>query len=140
MSESIVYIDRSEIVEGKIEELKAGISELVDFVDAHEPRLISYGFFINDEASQMTVVAVHPDSASMEFHMEIAGPKFRNLKECVELKTIEVYGRLSDKALGQLRQKAEMLGDGGSVVVQVPQAGFARYRTDVSRPRRLPDL
>lgn len=54
MSESIVYIDRSEIVEGKLEVLKEGIQTLVDFVDAHEPQLISYGFFINDEATQMT--------------------------------------------------------------------------------------
>ncbi|MGH2775234.1 MAG: hypothetical protein ACRDJT_07370 [Actinomycetota bacterium] len=127
MSQPIVYIDRSEIVEGMSEELKEGINELVRFVDVHEPQLISYGFFINDEATQMTVVAIHPDSASMEFHMEVAGPKFRNLKEFIELKTIEVFGRLSDKALNQLRQKAEMLGEGGSVVVQEPQAGFARF-------------
>ena len=127
MSESIVYIDRSEVVEGKLEVLKEGIRKLVDFVDEREPQLISYGFFINDEATQMIVVAVHPDSASLEFHMEVAGPEFRNLKECVELKTIEVYGRPSDKALKQLRQKAELLGEGGRVVVQEPQAGFARF-------------
>lgn len=127
MSESIVYIDRSEIVEGKLEQLKEGLAKLVDFVDAHEPRLISYGFFINDEATQMTVIAVHPDTASLEFHMEIAGPEFRNLKEFIELRTIEVYGRPSGKALGQLRQKSEMLGKGGSVVVQEPQAGFDRF-------------
>jgi hypothetical protein len=127
MSESIVYIDRSDIVEGKLEELKEGINALVGFVDAHEPQLISYEFFFNDAATQMTVVAVHPDSASMEFHMEIAGPEFRNLKECVELRAIEVFGQPSDKALKQLRQKAEMLGEAGVVVVQEPQGGFARF-------------
>jgi hypothetical protein len=41
--------------------------------------------------------------------------------------TIEVYGRPSDKALRQLRQKAQMLGERESVVVQEQQAGFARY-------------
>jgi len=127
MSESIVYIDRSEIVEGKLEVLKEGIRNLVDFVHEREPQLISYGFFINDEATQMTVVAVHPDSASLEFHMEVAGPVFRNVKEFIELKAIEVYGRPSGKALRQLQQKAEMLGEGGSVVVQEPQVGFARF-------------
>jgi hypothetical protein len=40
--------------------------------------------------------------------------------------TIEVYGRPSDRALKQLRQKAEMLGEDVRVVVQQPQAGFAR--------------
>jgi hypothetical protein len=75
----------------------------------------------------MTVVAVHPDSASLEFHLEIAGPEFRKLTEFIELTTIEVYGRPSDKALKELQEKADMLGEGGSVVVQEPQAGFARF-------------
>jgi hypothetical protein len=127
MSEHIVYIDRSEILDGKLKELKEGIDELVEFVGAREPRLISYGFFINEEDARMTVVAIHPDSASLEFHMEIAGPAFRKLARFIRLMTIEVYGRPSDKALKQLRQKAEMLGEDGSVVVQQPQAGFARF-------------
>jgi hypothetical protein len=127
MSEPIVYIDRSEVLDGKLEKLKEGINGLVDFVDVHEPQLISYGFFIDDEAMQMTVVAVHRDSASLEVHIEIAGPEFRKLAELIELTTIEVYGRPSDKALKQLRQKTEMLGEGGSVIVQELQAGFARF-------------
>jgi hypothetical protein len=127
MSEPIVYIDRSEILDGKLEELKEAIGGLVEFVDVHEPQLISYGFFINEGAGRLTVVAVHPDSASLEFHMEIAGPEFRKMTEFIDLKTIEVYGRPSDKALNQLRQKAEVLGEGGSVVVQESQAGFARF-------------
>jgi hypothetical protein len=127
VSENIVYIDRSDILEGKLEELKEGINELVEFVDAHEPQLISYGFFINEEAARMTVVAVHPDSASLEFHMEIASSAFRRLSGFIKLTTIEVYGRPSDKALKLLRQKAQMLGEGDSVVLQEPQAGFARF-------------
>jgi hypothetical protein len=127
MSEQIVYIDRSEILDGKLEELKKGINELVDFVDAREPQLISYGFFINEEAARMTVIAVHPDSASLEYHMEIAGAEFRKLAGFVKLLTIEVYGQPSEKALKQLRQKAQMLGEGERVVVQEPQASFARF-------------
>lgn len=126
MSEQIVYIDHSEILEGKLEDLKDGINELVEFVDAREPQLISYGFFINEKAARMTVIAVHPDSASLEYHMEIAGAEFRKLAGFIKLLTIEVYGRPSEKALKQLREKAEALGEGGSVVVQEPQAGFAR--------------
>jgi hypothetical protein len=127
MSEQIVYIDRSEILGGKLEELKEGINQLVEFVDSREPQLISYGFFINEEAARMTVIAVHPDSASLEYHMEIAGAEFRKLAGFVKLLTIEVYGQPSDKALKQLRQKAQMLGEGERVVVQEPQASFARF-------------
>jgi hypothetical protein len=126
MPDLIVYIDRSRIVEGKLEQLKRGIRALVEFVDSREPRLVSYGFFLDEEQLRMTVIAIHADSASLEFHMEIAGPEFRKLKELVELTEIEVYGPLSDSALGLLHDKARMLGSGGTIVTLTAEAGFAR--------------
>jgi quinol monooxygenase YgiN len=129
MSEPIVYIDRSEIRAGKLEEVKKAISQLVAFVDAHEPQLISYGIYIDEQASTMRVVAVHPDSASIEFHVEIGGPEFRKFAELIDLRSIEVHGRPSDAVLKQLRQKAEMLGENGRVLVHEFQAGFSRFHS-----------
>ncbi|HZJ51259.1 MAG TPA: hypothetical protein VFF07_10540 [Actinomycetota bacterium] len=57
MVEPIVYIDRSKIREGKLEELKAATHELVEFVDSSEPQLITYGFYLNESGTQMTIVA-----------------------------------------------------------------------------------
>lgn len=128
MPDPIVYIDSSQILEGKQEELKAAMKELVDFVAAKEPQLISYNFFLSEDGTRMTVVAIHPDSASMEFHMDVAGPVFRKFTEFINLSTIEVYGQVSDKVLNQLRQKAQMLGR-GTVFVHNLYAGFARFRT-----------
>jgi hypothetical protein len=127
MSEPIYYVDRSEIVEGKLEELRAAIKELVEFVYANEPQLISYGFFFNDESTRMTVVGVHPDSASLEFHLDVAGPAFRRMTGFIQLQSIEIYGRVSDKALNQLRHKAQMLGTTASVSAHEPHSGFARF-------------
>jgi len=124
VSEPIVYIDHSDIRDGKLEELKAGIRHVVDFLETREPQLISYGFHIDEEASRMTVVAVHPDSASLELHIEIGGPEFRKLADFISLTAIEVYGRPSEKALEQVRLKAAALGDGGSVVSIGRFAGF----------------
>lgn len=126
MSDPIVYIDRSEIREGRLEELREAIDELVAFVDTQEPQLISYGFYLDEEAGRMTVVAIHPDSASLELHMEVGGPQFRKFKDFIRLQKIEVYGQPSDTVLSALRQKALMLGDEESVVVQRLHAGFAR--------------
>jgi hypothetical protein len=55
--EPIVYIDHSDIREGSLEELKAGVERLVDFIAAREPQRITYGFYIDEEAAKMTVVA-----------------------------------------------------------------------------------
>jgi hypothetical protein len=124
-SEPIVYIDHSEIREDSLDELKAGVRRLVDFIRAREPQLITYGFYIDDEAGKMTVVAVHPDSASLELHMDIGSAEFRKLAHLLTLTEIECYGRPSERAMEQLRQKAPALGDGGTVVSVGRFAGFA---------------
>jgi hypothetical protein len=123
--EPIVYIDHSDVREGSLDELKAGVQRLVDFIDAREPQLIMYGFYIDDKAAKMTVVAVHPDSASLELHLDIGGAEFGKLAHLLTLTAIECYGRPSERALDQLRRKAAALGDGGSVVSIGRFAGFA---------------
>jgi hypothetical protein len=123
-SEPIVYIDHSRIREDSIEELRTGVQRLVEFIDAREPQLIAYGFYIDEDAARMTVVAVHPDSASLERHMDIGSEEFRKLAHLITLTAIECYGRPSDKALEQLKQKAAALGDGGAVVSIERFAGF----------------
>src|SRR5215207_6963787 len=126
-SEPIVYIDHSHIREDSIEELKTGVQRLVDFIDAREPQLITYGFYLDEEAAKMTVVAVHPDSASLELHMDIGGEEFRKLSHLLTLTAIECYGRPSERALEQLRQKAAALGDGGTVISVGRFAGFTHF-------------
>jgi len=76
----------------------------------------------------MTVVAVHPDSASLELHMEIGSAEFRKLAHLLTLTSIECYGRPSERALEQLWEKAATLGDSGSVVSIGRFAGFTRGR------------
>lgn len=123
-SEPIVYIDHSSIREGSLEELKAGVRRLVDLIDAREPQLIMYGFYIDEETAKMTVVAVHPDSASLELHLDIGSSEFRKLAHLLTLTAIECYGRPSEKALEQLQQKAATLGDDGTIVSIGRFAGF----------------
>jgi hypothetical protein len=124
IAEPIVYIDHSDIREGSLDELKAAVKRIVDFIDEREPQLITYGFYIDEEASTMTVVAVHPDSASLELHLEIGGPEFLKVAPFLKLTAIECYGRPSVKALEQLNRKAAALGDGGTIVALGRFAGF----------------
>jgi hypothetical protein len=71
------------------------------------------------------VIAVHPDSAALEFHMQVGAAEFRRFSDLVDLSSIAVYGEVSDAALQRLNQKAQMLGS-GTVAVHHLQAGFAR--------------
>ena len=126
MSDEIVYVDTSDVREGALEELKAAMKELVSFVEANEPRLIAYSVYFSDDGARMTVVHVHPDSASLEYHMEVAGPAFRRFVELVTLSSIHIYGEPSEKLLKQSREKARLLGR-GDVVADALHAGFSRF-------------
>ena len=132
MSEPIIYVDHSAIRKGKLEELRQAMTELAEFVDTHEPQLLSYGIFISEQASRMTVIAIHPDAASVEYHMDILEPRFRKYRELVDLLAIDVYGEPSDKMLQQLQQKAQTLGESGSVAVHRLHAGFNRVGAQTS--------
>jgi hypothetical protein len=126
MSDAIVYVDTSDVREGALEELKTAIKELVEFIEANEPRLLAYNVYFSDDGTTMTVVHVHPDSASLEYHMEVAGPVFRRFVKLVTLSSIHVYGEPSERLLKQLREKADLLGR-GAVVVTAWHAGFTRF-------------
>jgi hypothetical protein len=122
----IVYLDHSIIRPGSTDELKAGVRRVVEFIEAREPQLVAYGFYIDEAAGTMTVVAVHPDSASLERHLDVGGPEFRKLAHLITLTRIECYGQPSAAVLEQLRLKADALGDAGTVVSIRRYAGFAR--------------
>jgi hypothetical protein len=128
MPEPIVYVDRSEIHAGQVEEVRELAFELVDFIKAREPRLLFYGFFFSEDGRQMSVIALHPDSESLELHLEVGGPGFRKFRDLITMKGIDVYGRPTDEVLDQLRQKAEMLGASEGIAVHGLESGFARLR------------
>lgn len=126
MSDAIVYIDTAEVREGALEELKAAMKDLVEFVAANEPRLIAYNVYFSDDGKRMTVVHLHPDSASLEHHLEVAGPVFPRFVELVTLSEIHVHGDPGEKLLTQLHEKARLLGR-DAVAVEALHAGFTRF-------------
>lgn len=127
MSQPLVYVDTSEVREGSLGQLKGAFGELAHFVEENEPQLISYAVYFNQEARQVSVVHVHADPASLDFHMDVAGPRFGKFADLLTLSSIHIYGEPSDRALGQLRAKVRLLGS-GDVVVHAPHAGFSRFR------------
>ena len=125
MSEPMISLDTSLIRVGRLDDLKKAVAELVEFVRSNEPRPIVYEVYVDDTESRMTVVQVHPDSASMENHMTVAGPAFAGFAELVTLSTLDVYGKPSEELLELLRRKVQMLGE-ATVTVHDLAAGFAR--------------
>jgi hypothetical protein len=125
MGKPLIYIDRSEVRAGKLDELRAAIGALAAFVAANEPDLLSYAAFVDPDGRHMTVTHIHRDPASLDRHLVVAGPRFAAFAELVRLLRVDLYGTPSDAALAGLRQKAELLG-GAIVEVHPLEAGFIR--------------
>jgi len=65
------------------------IHDLVEFIDAREPQLLHYGFYLHETPARMTLITVHPKLASVELDMEIGSPAFRGLGDPIEMEEIE---------------------------------------------------
>lgn len=125
MPQPIVYVDRSDVREGKLDELEPAMERLVEFIEANNPHVLSYRFFLDEDAARMTVIGVHPDSEALAFHMDVGEEEFRAFGDLVDLSSIAVHGEVSDDVLRRLHEKAEMLG-GAEVSVHRSRAGFTR--------------
>ena len=126
MSQPLIYIDTSDVREGGLEELKSAIGDLTDFVESHEPQIVSYAVYFSHDGRQMTVVHVHADSDSLDYHMDVAGPRFERFADLLTLSSIHIFGEPSAKAMRQLDEKVRLLGT-GEVTVHPPHTGFGRF-------------
>ena len=134
--EELVYVDSSEILDGKLDQVRMLIHELADFVEANEQTLLAYHVYVDESGKRMSVFQVHADSASLERHMEIGMPIFLKFQGSIDLRRIDVYGEPSQSLRQVLNTKAESLGSGGSVVIHSLESGFSRWLTGVSVVQR----
>ncbi|MFC6716758.1 hypothetical protein ACFQGT_17105 [Natrialbaceae archaeon GCM10025810] len=129
MSEVIIYVDQSTVRDGKLDELKAAMTELVEFVNANEPDILSYNVYFSEDGNQMAVVHAHADSASLAYHMQVAGPEFPPIGEFIELEAIDVYGRPSEELVHVFEEKVSTLGH-GRVSIHDRHDGIDRISSD----------
>ena len=126
MSEALVYLDQSVIRDPDLAGLRAALADLTAFVREREPQLLFYGFEIDEPSSTMRVIAVHPNSASLETHLGVGGPEFRKAGAFIDLQQIDVFGQPSADVLERLHEKAAMLGTAARVTVHPLASGFER--------------
>jgi hypothetical protein len=125
MSIPFIYISTWKIKEGKLEEYKRFYKKLVEIIETHEPQMISFSAFVNEEGTEMTSIQVHPDAESMNFHLQVLGQQVGDaMKEVAGfLKPIsaEYYGAVPKSML------EFDWGDGVAVDIKPQQiAGFTR--------------
>src|SRR5678816_4654433 len=105
MDGPILVVDTSDINEGRLSDLKGAMVELVTFVEQNEDKPLLYTVYIDSVGKKVTVIQLHPDSASMELHMQVAASRFRRFADLLTLRSMGIYGTPTAQLLDQLRAK-----------------------------------
>jgi hypothetical protein len=123
-----IFIATNRLKPGKLEAERLRVPGLVDFIEAHEPRLIAFNEYVNEEGTEVGVVQVHPDTDSFEFHMEAVRERAaRAYEETLDGTTsIQVFGTPTDTILDMLKRAA---GEGVQYTVKPHRlGGFTRSK------------
>jgi hypothetical protein len=107
MAGPFIFIATNRLRPGKLEDERARVPGLVEFIEANEPRLIAFNEYASEDGTEVAVVQVHPDADSMTSHMELVAERAaRAYAETVEATTsIQVFGP-SDGVVEMLRRQA----------------------------------
>lgn len=124
MSQPLVYIGTHTIKKGKLEEARKMLQELVELVETNEPRLIAFNAYLDEEGTKVAIVQVHPDAASMEFHMQVISKHLADAFDVLESTEREqLYGKPGE---GMVESFREYSPGTPIIVLPVHEAGFTR--------------
>ncbi len=127
MSEQVLFVGTYDIPEGSFGEFKQANREMTEFARANEPRVLSFNTYVNEAGTEATSIHLHPDSVSLEYHLETASQQISRGVQMLQVKRIELYGKPSQRVVAQLRRVSEQAG-GFPVIVKTPLHGFFNLR------------
>lgn len=96
------------------------IERMTAFVEANVPGVRSFGAFVNDAATEGTVVYVHPNGDSLDQHLAAAATLIEEGTEMVEVTSVRLLGAPKPQTVERLRSS------GTPVTVMPLVCGFER--------------
>ena len=125
MSAPFVYMSITSVKPGRLEALRAQLADVVDFVETNEPRMIAFHVYLDEKGEKLGIVQVHPDAASMEFHMQVNAKHFATAFDNLDAAISEqYYGEVSESLAAELAK----WDDPAVAVTRLPvhEGGFTR--------------
>lgn len=102
--EPFIFVSVLKIKPAKLDEFNENVKKLVDVVETNEPRLISFNIYVDEAGETATLVQVHPDAASMGFHMAVVAEHMSGAFDYLDEESAVVAGADSDGVLDQIKQ------------------------------------
>jgi hypothetical protein len=113
MDSPLIVVSKFRVKEGKLTDLKRYYRKILDIVEANKTQMIAFHGFLNEEGTEMTSIQIHPNPASMEYHMQVLkenwDESFSQYSQMVEGTTIEYYGIPPESALAMNEQSKQVL-------------------------------
>jgi hypothetical protein len=127
MSQPLIFVTTHTVKEGRLDDLHELNERFVAFAEQHEPRLLALQSYLSDDGTRLTLVQVHPDTDSLEFHLQVAEDLIRASFELVDNERVALYGAAGAATRGLL----DHLAEAGVQVEELPRSlgGFARVAT-----------
>jgi len=127
MSTPFIFTGTYEVREGRFEDARKKLTEHAEFIETNEPRLVAFHVFTDEGAGTASIVQVHRDPESMEFHMRLVAEHIRAALDDYLGETVSthLYGGQGSGIVDTIRQY-----DPGAHVVTEHLAGFTRTNAD----------
>jgi len=121
---TLTFVTTHTINPGQLEAIRRLGREFADHVEANEPGLVAFHFYVDAAGTEVASVQVHPDAATMDRYLGVAEPKIREALELSSTSRVEVFGTPGPLLAQVLAHTAEL---GAEVVVKGEHlAGFTR--------------
>jgi hypothetical protein len=131
MIKPLIFVSTWKIKESRLEDYKKFAKEFMEHVKIREPQLIAFNMYFNEDETEMTSIQVHPDTHSMDFHLQVLAKvigedmvEWIDRADFLKPKHFEIYGTPSAKLL----EANQPFMDAGIPQSVKPQhfAGFTR--------------
>ena len=108
MTGPFIFIATNRLKQGKLNSEQKRLPDLIDFIQANEPRLIAFNEYANEEGTEVAVVQVHPDADSMVFHLDLIAERAASAyADTIDATAnIQVFGTPGGTVTDMLRRQA----------------------------------
>lgn len=118
MSERVIYVDRFQINEGKLDELRRYAADIAAIAEEQVQGVLSFHYYVDDAGERGTALIVFADAQALDQYLAAASAQFQRGLELVSSNEIELLGEPSHQAADAAN------GYGGRVLPEI--AGFDR--------------
>ena len=129
MKAPFILVSRFRVKEGSPDDLRDYSRRVAELVEAHEPRVIALHVFLSEDGTELSTFHLHPDVASMAFHMQVQQEHCDEIiapvASMLEGISVDFYGAMPPaSAEANFRQAGSEVG-----IKPVHLAGFTRSAT-----------